>query len=282
MTESLFGYSSRKIDHTALYRHILEDKELVDDFGLENWAKSLMSVIVPKKVQWLVQQSANMLLREEHCVLQASNNWIIWREMCFQVTDELSTVSGYPSFHMDAQTLDIFKLLVELQFPSEWGVTPLLLKMFSEVSIPPDSFLLGDEFLQWISNSDVNVEQFMSHEVEYANTWGEGDGVRKRFVFETREGGWRLGFEYAFDREISGYPLVSEYSILMVASSWDNKGPIYEPVHFWEIAYDGWKIGYDEWETKQDTRFQRRMAARARKQSRRKGLRSKMPGAWVH
>jgi hypothetical protein len=89
----------------------------------------------------------------------------------------------------------------------------------------------------------------------------------RRLVFEqTPQYGWRLGWEWAYDEEASGYLVVSEYEELTT--------------HWWHPWYS---LSNDDL-PQQHVRFKRRQTAKAQKELVRLGLkqpRSRMPGSWI-
>lgn len=252
-------------DPISTWRYILEDPELIDDFSPGGEPFLYYAGFSMNGSQWLYQQSANLLRLEDACLIRASVVWETWKFLCMAPYWQLPLLD-YPSFDLDEKTLNAMRR----------GTIPLLSSMFFYCEDPDCSFSLGDIFLAWLSNSGLDLEDMISQEVDLANIPDRVSEPHKRFVYEPRkEGGWRLGFEYAFDREASGYLLLSVFGTLMVGIVWSQDWPIYDSKTWGDP-------GFFEWIEKQKTRFERRMAARARKESGQKRCKRKMPGAWVH
>lgn len=256
-------FQEQKEDLATIYRYALEDPKIACSFIPRIWYPILNRECHTDSTLWLYQQSTNILPHEDSCVVRACVIWDTWLRML--APDSALHLVEYLSFNLDAETLDVLRC----------GCS-FIPQMFRVCFSSHDSFVLGNKLLEWISNSGINVGQLISHEVELANKLDEWPVTPRRFIFEPqKEGGWKLGFEYVFDREASGYLLVSEYEAIMVVPDWGLRWPIYESINVWEIVYKEWRI-------KQDARFQRRMAAKARKQSGHKRCKKTMPGAWVH
>jgi len=148
------------------------------------------------------------------------------------------------------------------------------------------SYEVGEAFLDIIAGLGIDIAERFNKELEkYPNDvlvpnapWLNKSEPDRRLDFVyTRGVGWRLGWEWMYDDEAPGYLLVSEFSSLAADMYWTIG---YETFPFSEVD-----LG-EEWEEKrwQKSRFDRRCAAKTRKELARMGLkqpRSKMPGRWI-
>jgi hypothetical protein len=160
------------------------------------------------------------------------------------------------------------------------GRCQLLGNTFRELTRPCDSFAVGDLLIQWLLRIDVEVEACIGNELIQLpddlswDSWVDS----KKIIFEPRgKGGWRLGFEWVFDYEAPGHLLAFEYQALVIEYLWTRDWPFVETVH---MLYEE----YHREQVKKDARFDRRIAAKARKERARTGQklsRSRMPGEWV-
>ncbi|EUC50361.1 hypothetical protein COCMIDRAFT_1080 [Bipolaris oryzae ATCC 44560] len=166
-----------------------------------------------------------------------------------------------------------------------YGLTWIQRRSFGVVLPSLNTFPLVHGFpneLYDTMNNGVNLEQFVSNQI--ANLGPEALlrawPFDKRVVFQTLETGeWELGFEWALDEEACGYLLISEYQSLTIEDG-DDDGPRSME---WPFCEREWGLFISEWNERKSKwclRYERRRAAKARKQRARNG--QKMPGAWVN
>jgi hypothetical protein len=133
---------------------------------------------------------------------------------------------------------------------------------------------IGQTFLDLLEALEIDIEACARVVME--NSVGGVlylRGNHRRLVFEQApECSWRLGWEWVHDEEASGYLVVSEFVKLTM--------------YWWSIGDYAWTTWYDVYALEPNPRFQRRQAAKARKELARLGLkqqpRSRMPGSWIH
>jgi hypothetical protein len=139
------------------------------------------------------------------------------------------------------------------------------------------SFDIGRTFLDLLTTLDIDIGA-CAMEV-FGNSLGgmlylDNKFIRSRWlVFEqTAEYGWRLGWDWLLNQEASGYLVVSEFEELSL---------------HWNFAEYMYNISLRRWKailSHQNARFERRQAAKARKELARMGLKkpqSRMPGSWI-
>jgi hypothetical protein len=140
----------------------------------------------------------------------------------------------------------------------------------------------GSNILRLLASMGLNVELCVLQELE------DLQRDRKRVVFGKLEDGTMiLRWEWAYDPSAPGYQAVSEFNALAgdaypdyFVSEWPFK-------RFHWVEYGGWELAestYNCTTRKQLVRFNRRTAAKRRKERARTGQeqhRSRMPGAWI-
>lgn len=151
-----------------------------------------------------------------------------------------------------------------------WGWLP-------KSRVVSDSYKRGKTFLDIIERLGLDAEKCVRKEMDnYPDGilyWGIPRRNRpyQRVVFKyIQKSGWTLGWEWIYDAETSGYLIVSEFDCLAANTLHSQDFPFAEHS--------------DECTPQQTIRFERRMAAKARKELARTGLkqpRSRMPGSWV-
>ncbi|KAH7552477.1 hypothetical protein BM1_08428 [Bipolaris maydis] len=243
----------------TICRYILEETELSVDIGSD-----------------LDFSSATLFLHEDAFKTQLGIMQRICAEIGLFLTPTSSALAGLSGLDVKGDLLDHLQL----------GGGDLLYYLFDYCISSYESFTAGDMFLEWLSTSGLNAEQLVSNEIAKL---GPGALLKawpfdKRVVFQAPQTGeWSLSFEWALDEEADGYLLISEYEKLTVESEafyyFDLKWPFADLGSYWMSTT------FDKWEINMDLRFQRRMAAKARKERVRSGQkipRSRMPGAWVN
>jgi hypothetical protein len=146
-----------------------------------------------------------------------------------------------------------------------------------------DSFDLGKAFIDVLLYAKVDMEMLVKRSLQADFTFGGSTEVNRQIIFEfTEELGWILGWRWKYDATEPGFLVVSEFSIL---------GHEYKGYCF---LGDSWpyvsQYSYMSWANVEKAcllemrRFDRGMAAKARKEFKRSGqrrVRSKMPGSWI-
>lgn len=268
-----WGEPSLTHDRITICRYVLEDTELsVDlDFYLRGWCFAPKE---SKMIQWLYQQSKGIPLREDALRTQL----IVIEAFCSMMSGKQyasqTFLAKYDSLDVKSDVFDHLQL----------GGGSLLKSLFRLCLRSETSFEVGGDFLEWLSNSGVNVEQFVSNQIANLGSKALLKSLLhhndRRVVFRALETGeWELGFEWELDEEACGYLLVSEYQSLTVEARYGRGWPFFDFNDGW------WPQRYKEWEAKRNVHFQRRMAAKARKERTRSGQkipRSRMPGAWIY
>jgi hypothetical protein len=261
-----FGEHGNKID---TYRCILGDTESLYTFNLQSQRLYFERYANNEADQWLYEQGANMLSYEDALELRLRIFVSRWIEICLQHEHRPPSLVQYPILSLDADLLDRIQS----------GQGNILLWILSFCDYSSDSFIVGSQLLEWLSELGHNIKQFKNYE---GGAHSFATDPLKKLVFEyCQERGWRLGYEWVLDNEACGYLLISEYRALVV-ESWSagyQDWPFHESVYIYE-----WKEGYKEWYAKQTVRYQRRMAAKTRKDRARTGQKiskSRMPGEWA-
>lgn len=260
-------------------RCIFEDPEFpVDRFLFQDLPWGIQGD--PEVIKWLYQQITTMYLPEDAFQMQLE----LIEGFCKVIRDNsfdsmyysLSSRIDYPGLDIKGDLLDYLQL----------GGGDLVESLFLGRNDSYESFITGDEFLTWLSKSSLNVEQLVMNQIAKL---GPGALLKswpydQRVVFRTLETGeWKLGFEWALDEEACGYLLVSEYQCLTIESEHFSYSYMKRPFleHIWKRIPGE----LEEWKPKQDLRFRRRMAVKARKERARNGQKTpriRMPGAWVN
>ena len=180
--------SRKTADPTTVYRYILEDATSAECCIFYDWEHMPFYWCTSTTTLLFYQQSVNVFLPDDACALRAHVIWDAWLRLLHVVDAALPIDEEYLSFDLNTETLKILK----------HKKSPLLSLMFDECVNSYDSFVVGGIFLKWISNSDIDVEKFISHEVETANASDSMSNRSKRFVFEPcGDGEWRLALRTA-------------------------------------------------------------------------------------
>jgi hypothetical protein len=148
----------------------------------------------------------------------------------------------------------------------------------------------GELWLEIVAGMGIDIAEYSSKAMREGPiifpSHVESEPSRK-VVFDYTPGvGWRLGWEWEYDKELAGYLVASEFSGL--AADTYKAGEVGFTIFGESVdsLSEGWPWESfrvrDEWQ--QTARFDRRNAAKARKELARMGLkqsRSKMPGSWI-
>lgn len=158
------------------------------------------------------------------------------------------------------------------------GSLRLLPHLFIWTYCTAESIPAGEKFIALLAFWGCDVEACIRMELEALEdgclTVDEKHPMPRKVVFTgDRHQGWSLGWEWAYDFQNIGYGLVSEYSNLAADVDLVREWPFYDQIY-----------GSRSLAGRRMQRFNRRMAAKARKEQTRLGqkkTRSKMPGAWL-
>lgn len=241
--------------------------------------------------EWFFSQATQVLPPEDSLRVHLRIIQLEWQRMSdrmqgyFILLHTMPCSSEYPHFDLDADLLYLIQT----------GQGNLLYYTIYRCFRSCDSFTLGGILVEWLLNAGIDVEEWMSHEMKRWNIQHMFTrmGFAKKMVLEIcKDGGWRLGFEYVFDSEASGYLVVAEYQALSVEPIIETDWPFYD---LWSKFYDWSRRGslcgqeasdeYEKYlEPKRRKRFERRTAAKQRKERARTGQKipkSRIPGTWV-
>jgi hypothetical protein len=149
-----------------------------------------------------------------------------------------------------------------------------------------DSYETGDIFLDLIAKVGIDsAKACIMMEIEYYRAghllvleeW-EGDLPNRRLVFGDNPGvRQKLGWEWVYEEEEAGYLVVNEYRSMAADFGWADSFP------FSRVAWKREMFGDETLRRQHNIRFERRSAAKVRKELARMGLKQsrKMPGSWV-
>lgn len=262
------------------FRCFLDDADLVDEFNrIHRIAPgNPHSGFKVDETEWCWQKNSELLIGED----LRSNQRVMIRRFWAVVggTDyRLHCKFQFPTIQMDRD------ILSDIQH-GHCRILNEILLVCNDVVV---GYVVGAWLLDWLVDLGLDPELFVASERESLKTSeyiGDERPV-KRLVFErNREQKWVLGFKWVFDHQAPGYTLVSEYTALAVER---DLGWSYFD---WGWSYCSWPFSGDYLRNlnpnrlKSDAaraRFDRRMAAKERKERVRSGgkqTRSGMPGAW--
>jgi hypothetical protein len=271
-------YSDDDDRHLELYRFLLQDLEQIDDFTNSNNDFSYHDIITS----------------------QASGTWF-WRHLVATYTGEdllqvqtkllgeLISLYHYSGFGPEAvsTTQSVIPLLdaclIERISTGQAG----LLKHAMAGEMPSyESEIAGERLVNFLQGVGVDVEAWFGLEMERlyeeSKMYKRHFTDRKVFLRNYDRRGWVLWWEHCFeDDSLPGYSLLTEFTGVTA----DTRGWVPDDWPFTAIEYirrdkDIWRTG-PKWES----RFNRRMASKARKEAAKLGqkrVRSRMPGTWIH
>lgn len=254
--------SSSADDRIDTYRCFFDDIDLVDEFNRLYAFRSMPCFFTNfDELHWLWQKNLELLVGEDLRSNQRIMIHHIW-------------VSPDIQYNFTNYGLHLPDIPMHRDIPSDiqYGRCHILKDMFSACRGALTSYVLGARFLDWLVSLDLNPELFVTS--ENTDLVDSSFCPTKRIVFERDwEQKWVLGFEWVFDHQAPGYSLISEYTALAVEQ---DLGWLY-----WNWPFsENYKLESDAART---ARFNRRMAAKERKERARSGKkqpRSRMPGAW--
>jgi hypothetical protein len=263
-------YQSDRIDTARLF---LLDCEQVDDFENEEIMRVystyyFYSLDLP---EWLWKNSVIVLNEGE---------LLRFRYMLLQ-----NLVQGYRTQHnfldtdIDQITERIVKFMntdmIKHYLQGDFGLLNVLWWGFSSL----DSQRVGGAFIDLLKRLGVDVEACINMELESlpGNLLNDDRPwyMHQKIVFEPlADRDWLLKWVWVFDPCEPGHLLVSEH-IGLGPDTWDSSE--------WPFCGFSWDKENDDKIDKSNTRFNRRMAIKARKERARTGqkrAKSRMPGAW--
>lgn len=256
---------SDAVKKTDIYRCFLDDVDLFDEL---NRATSHHSRPVPllsaSEVQLLWGKNLELVVSDEI----RSNQRIIIRRFW---TGAANTMLSNPELQFPDVSMSE-DILNDIQY----GHCHILRDLFRWCDKVMFSYVVGGWLLAWLIDLGLDLELFMAS--ERANFKWSGYVYDREIIFKRdREQKWFLGFEWVFDHQAPGYTLVSEYTALAVEqdpgwSFWN-----------WPFSESYQKLLPRLESDARAARFNRRMAAKERKERARSGKkqpRSRMPGAW--
>lgn len=238
----------------------------------------------PENMVWCWKHRADILYYEDTSVLasmfvEALLSHLSRRETMTSACQSLKEFFSVELRHLlESGSIRVFNYIFDSM---EWrgGVTD---------SRSFESFEIGEAFIRTIADVGVDVNGFIETEKAKLPTrrldpnpspFHETSGERSLVAEHIPHRGWKLGWKWQFDKSQPGYLLVTELTSLVV-----EPGP-------WTLAefpfcrrYN--RSGLEEarhWKAR-NLRFERRTAAKARKERARVGLkqpRGKMPGSWI-
>lgn len=154
------------------------------------------------------------------------------------------------------------------------------------------SYDIGAAYLDWLLSLGIDVEDYIGKALEqmpHGMPATYFHPARKVIFKKDSNQDWVLGFEWAFDSELAGYMLVSEYSGLLV----DWMGPTeQDDIILYGTMEDRMSLNLShsdmtrqnaQRQAQRHARFERRIADKAKKERARLGQKqskSKMPGGW--
>ncbi|CAN9176259.1 unnamed protein product [Alternaria alternata] len=265
LSMALTSYTSRSPLANAIdtYRCFLDDEDLVDEFNKTDGSYLVNGhpSFTAEKIQLLWQKNLELSVGED----LRSNQRVVTRRFWSIIgfTDyDLHRELQFPILPMDGD------ILSDIQY----GRCEIFGVLFSGCRTVMESYIVGAWFLDWLASLDLDPKLCVAHEeVNFESfQWL----IDVRIAFERNwDQKWILGFEWVFDHQAPGYTLVSEYTVIVYESYW-KPGK-------WPFRATEDKSGQELVNRK--VRFNRRMAAKSRKERARSGQkqpRSRMPGAW--
>jgi hypothetical protein len=275
LQSSLLGYSlAFQPDDFSTLRLFLLDCDLVDDFEDEYTTRGFLysNVYSIDIIEWLWVNATTVLsegelLRFRYLLLQ---NLVQNYHHCspsdlseLEITEQIARFMNAKM--MEHYLEGEFELLRHC-FPQAWVPSSL------------DSQRIGGAFIALLKRLGLDFEACINMELERL----PGDFLsahmpwymHRKVVFEPlADRGWLLKWIWVFDPSEPGHLLVSEHIGL---------GPDTLDSSEWPFSGFSWKKGNANEIDKSNTRFNRRMAIKARKCARtgQKRTKSRMPGAW--
>jgi len=147
-----------------------------------------------------------------------------------------------------------------------------------------ESFDVGKAFVDVLIHAKVDIEMLIQRSLQADFTFGGWYGAYRQIIFEcTEELGWILGWRWKYDDTEPGFLVVSEFSILgHELEGYFSYGDVWPYVH--QDTNRSW-ADVEKARPLKMRRFDRGMAAKARKEFKRSGqrrVRRKMPGSWIN
>jgi hypothetical protein len=263
-------------------RTLLLDFDTIDDFsaGLAPFRfENLRTYLGARDIettQWLWINAALVFHGTELIKLRARLlHTLIFRHNCSRFPDS------------DTEIYQVLTKLMDKDMVAEYlkGTYAILLVIFWQ-GTSVDSKRRGDFYLSLLATLHLDVETCVAKELEHYPggliVADPGYGLKRRLIFEKDEVQRpTLKWEWVYDSYALGYHVVFEFCALTNDTSfvW---GPLEWPFHECYCQEDPVEY-FERLELNKSKRFDRRTAAKARKERARTGQkrsRSKMPGTW--